>query len=184
MKNGFAAVVLTGMLAISLASCSGTGDSAATVELARSQAKSGWKLSIDDAGATSEMSLDRMDIYLTEDGYPEYFEIQGTGVVLVGEIPQELKVDYEEAFEKLVGKTIPLLPRGGDPREEKDATVTINGLAYPVSGGTFTVQKVTGKFTGSEGDKTLHGTIELKVPGADGDRTVTGTFSVNAVTWG
>ncbi len=183
MKHGFAVVGLLGMT-IALASCSSTGDDAATAELARTQAQATWKLAVDDAGATSEMALERMDIYLTEDEYPEYFEIQGTGVVLVGEIPQELKVGYEEDFKKLVGKSIPLLARGGDPREEKDATVTINGLAYPVSGGSFTVQKVTGKWAGSEGDKTLHGTVELKLPGASGDRTVTGTFAVNAVTWG
>jgi hypothetical protein len=175
---------MVGFLAISLTSCSGTGGDSATAELARSEAKAGWKLAVDDAGMTSEMVLERMDIYLTEDGYPEYFEIHGQGVVLVGEIPTDFKVGYEEAFEKLIGKPIVLKAQGGDPREEKEASVTIGGIAQPVWGGTLTVQKVTGRWSGSEGDKTLHGTVELKVPGASGDRTVTGTFSVNAVTWG
>lgn len=141
MKSSLKVLALSGMAAIVLASCSGGGGEAADAELARTQAKASWKLAVEDAGAMSEMSLERMDI-------------------------------------------IRLLPHGGDPREEKDAFVTLNGLAFPVSGGSFTVQKVSGKWSGSEGDKTLHGTIELQLPGADGDRTVTGTFAVNAVTWG
>jgi len=184
MKNGFAGVSWLGIMAMALVSCGGTGNDAATAEAARAQAQSTWKLAIEDAGAMSELALERMDIYLTEDGYPEYFEIRGQGVILVGEIPQDLKVGYEEAFEKLIGKTIPLGARGGDPREEKDATVTLNGLAYPIAGGSFTVEKVTGKWSGSEGDKTIHGTVELRLPSANGDRTVTGRFAINAVTWG
>jgi hypothetical protein len=184
IKHSIAGFIVSAIAAIALTSCGGTGDSAATADLARTQAKAAWKLSVADAGATSEMSLERMDIYLTEDEYPEYFEIRGDGVVLVGEIPQDLKVGYDEAFDKLIGKAIPLKAHGGDPREEKDSFVTINGLAYPVSGGSFTVQKVTGKWSGSEGDKTVHCTVELKLPSANGDRTVTGTFAVNAVTWG
>jgi hypothetical protein len=73
---------------------------------------------------------------------------------------------------------------GGDPREPKSSSVMLGGVAMPVGGGTFTVNKITGKWAGSEGDRTLHGTVELRIPTSAGERIVTGAFAVHAVTWG
>jgi hypothetical protein len=168
-----------------LASCSGGGGDEASTARDREKARATWVLAIEDAGATHTMTLERMNIYLSEDETEsEIFEIVGDGAVLVGEIPAEFAVGYGEAFEKLVGRAVAIAPSGGDPREPKNSSVTIGGLGMPVSGGSLTVERVTGRWSGSEGDKTLHGTIELRVPAADGDRTVRGRFAVNAVTWG
>jgi len=62
--------------------------------------------------------------------------------------------------------------------------VTLSGTRLPVTGGSLTVEKVTGQWDGSEGDKTLWGTVELQVEGDDGARTLRGKFAVHAVTWG
>ncbi len=59
-------------------------------------------LVIEDGGATHEMVIERMDIYLTEEGHPEIFEIHGQGVTLAGEIPSEARVDYGEHFDRSV----------------------------------------------------------------------------------
>lgn len=176
--------VLVALCLLALSGCAG-GDDTATAAADREKSKANWKLVLEDGGSTTELPLERMDIYLTEnDTYPELFELAGTGVTLVGEFPTSGRVDYEEAFENLIGKPITVMAQGGDPREPKTSTVTINGLNAPVVGGTLTVEKVTGKWGGSEGNKTIHGKVELKIPGASGERTVTGRFAVHAVTWG
>ena len=51
-------------------------------------------------------------------------------------------------------------------------------------GGSLTFEKLTGKWDGDDGDKTLWGTVELEVEGDDGARTLRGKFAVHAVTWG
>jgi hypothetical protein len=126
-----------------------------------------------------------MDIFLTEDeSYSEIFQIYGEGVTLVGEFPAGVRVDYEAAFERLIGRTIAIQPHGGDPREPKTSKVTLDGIVTPVSAGRFTVERLSGKWEGSEGDRTLHGTIELRVPDVNGERTLRGRFATHAVTWG
>lgn len=171
------------VLATVLSGCGGGADEA-TAARDREKAKTDWKLTLDDAGATSEMPIERMDIYLTEEGYPELFEIRGSGVTLVGEFPRDVRVGYDEAFEKLIGKPVTILASGGDPREPKNSSVTIHGMGAPVVVGSFTVEKVTGKWSGSEGNKTIWGTIEVRIPGADAERTLRGRFAAHAVTWG
>jgi hypothetical protein len=171
-----------------VAGCSldvGVGDDAAVAARDREASKADWKLVVEHGGGQHEMAIERMDIYLTEsEEYPEIFEIHGDGLTLVGTFPPEVRVDYEEAFERLVGKPVVILSSGGDPREPKASSVTLDGQSVPVSGGSFTVERVSGKWAGSEGNKTVRGTIELVIPGASGDQTVKGKFGAHAVTWG
>lgn len=173
------------VIAVWLSGCgAGGADDVAVAARDREKAKADWKLTLEDAGASSEMPIERMDIYLTEEGYPELFELHGEGVTLVGEFPADVRVGYDEALEKLIGKPVNILARGGDPREEKNSSVTVRGMGAPVTGGTFTVERVTGKWAGSDGDKTIWGSIEVRIPGADGERSVRGRFAAHAVTWG
>ena len=181
------ALALLGLAGAALcAGCGGSAQVEAESAAARSAARLNWKLQLDWGGSTVEASLERMDIFVVEDEteHPEIFEIEGDGAVLVGEFPMSVHVGYSEDWSKLFGVPIPIRASGGDPREPKTSWVRLNGTQVPVSGGTVTFQKITGKWEGSEGDKTLWGTIELRIPGADGERTVTGSIATNAVTWG
>jgi hypothetical protein len=182
--RALAGLVLFGALA---SGCdAGSEGSEAQAAAARARAQREWKIQVEWAGAEREAVLDRMDIYLVEeeDEYPEIFEIHGAGAVLVGEFPLDTHVGYDGAYERLIGKTIEIRPRGGDPREPKTSWVRLDGTEIPVLGGTFTVQKFTGKWEGSEGDQTCWGTLELRVPGDGGEQTLRGKFAVNCVTWG
>lgn len=177
------------MLAVAVfgAGCGGAGGGGASGEAAaardREQAKAGWLLKLE--GFPSALALSRMDVFLTEDETaPEVFDIRGPGVRLVGMIPAEMQVGYGEAFDRLVGRSLAIDANGGDPSEPGVSSVTVDGVTYPVAGGTFTIEKLSGKGDGSEGDRTLHGTVELRLLGAEGDRTVRGTMSVHVVTWG
>jgi hypothetical protein len=186
-RNVTLALLLT--LAAALAAGCDAGGGAgveATAAAARAKAQRDWKLQLDWAGASTDLPLQRMDIYLVEEEsqYPEIFEIHGEGAMLVGELPMDTHVGYEADYQKLVGKTVAIRPSGGDPREPKTSWVRLGGTQVPVSGGAFTIEKLTGKWEGSEGDRTYWGTLELRVPGADGERTVRGKFAVNCVTWG
>jgi len=172
------------LLAVTWTAC-GSGGNAETAARDRAQSSQSWKLVIEDEGVTHEIPVERMDIFLTEDeSYCEIFELRGEGVTLVGEFPADLHVGYEVAFERLIGREIGIQRRGGDPREPKTSKVTLDGLVLPVSAGSFTVESLSGKWEGSEGDRTLHGTIELRIPGYDGERTLRGRFATHAVTWG
>ena len=171
------------LMVLALTACSRGGE----VEQAardRSNARVAWKLVLDHGGSTYEIPIERMDIYLTEDEYPEIFEIRGDGVTLVGELPAGVRVDYDEAFERLIDREVTIQANGGDPRQPKTSTVTIDGIVTPVSTGSFTVKQLTGKWGSSDGDRTLHGDIELRLPGLDGERTLRGRFAAHAVTWG
>lgn len=173
--------LLATVAALAAAGCAAE-DTSATAAEARARAQDTWKLALDGA---EPLALERMDIYLVEDDDdPEVFKLYGDEATLVGLLQPGQTVGYEEDFEQLIGKTIALDASGGDPREPEDAYVTIDGRRVPVVGGTLTVEKVTGKWDGSDGDKTLWGTVELQVEEDEGERTIRGTFAVHAVSWG
>ena len=181
------ALALMGLAGPALsAGCAGSGTVESQAAAAQAAARPSWKLQLDWAGSTVEAAIDRMDVYLVDDEkeYPEIFEIAGEDVVLVGEFPMSAHVGYGQDWGNIFGVAIPIRPSGGDPSEPKTSWVRLHGTQVPVSGGTITFQKITGTWDGSEGNKTLWGTIELRIPGADGDRTVTGRTATHAVTWG
>jgi len=171
------------LLAVGLVGCdSGKAEEA---ELDREAARASWKLVLDENGSTHEIPIERFDIYLTEDkDYPEIFELHGDGVTLVGHFPRNVRVDYEEALENLVGHEIQIQAEGGDPREPKRSRITVDGISEPVSAGTFTVESLSGKIQGSDGDRTVHGRIELRLRDRAGDHIMRGSFGAHVVTWG
>jgi len=172
------------LLVLAITGCSSSGDPEQWAH-DREKSRQAWKLTLDEDGATHEIAVERMDIYLTEDeSETEIFELHGDGVTLVGEIPLDARVDYGEAFENLIGKQIEIRTQGGDPSDPKRSKITLDGIPATVSAGRFTVERLSGKWEGSEGDRTLHGTIELHLRGFDGERTLRGSFGVHAVTWG
>jgi hypothetical protein len=173
---------MTFVPALALAAVTACGGGSSEEPAARRSAA--WKLVLEVEGATHELPLERMDIFLTEDEWPEIFEIHGDGVTLVGEFPAGVRVDYDEAFENLIDQPIAIRPHGGDPRDEKQSQVDLDGIGASVSAGTFTVERTSGSISGADGDKTLHGTIELRVQDANGERTIRGRFATHAVTWG
>ena len=184
LKRALILIALAG--AALSAGCGGSAQVEAQAAAARATARPTWKIQLDWAGSTVEASLERMDIFVVEDeeSYPEIFQITGDDAVLVGEFPMSVHVGYGEEWKHIFGVPIPISASGGDPREPKTSWVRLNGMQVPVSGGTITFEKITGKWDGSEGDKTLWGTIELRIPGADSERTVTGRIATHAVTWG
>ena len=183
-------VALALVLVASMAGCSPGTDSAtssstdSSADVAR--AKAHWKLQVETDGSKNDIVLDGMDIFLVDDEeqWPEIYEITGPDVTLVGAFPMDLHVGYGAEFEKLIGKSVRIEPHGGDPRDPKNSTVRLAGTQVPILGGSLHFEKVTGKWDGEQGDKTLWGQIQLRVPGASGDRTVRGSFAVHAVTWG
>ena len=174
--------------ALALAGCSGNGTNVNTdtIDSDVAKAKQTWKLTLEEPGLENAIALEAMDIYLVDDDeqWPEIFEITGPEVTLVGAFPMDVHVGYQNAFERLFGKSVNIDARGGDPHDPKSSTVRIRGLDVPILGGTITFEKATGKWAGEQGDQTLWGRVELRVPGADGERTVRGSFAVHAITWG
>ena len=165
-----------------LSTSCGMADTEATAAAANAKARETWKLTLDGA---EPLALERMDIYLVEDDSdPEVFKLYGDEVTLVGAFPTSLHVGYEDEMSRLIGKSIQLDAEGGDPSEPESSYVTVDGARLSVVGGSLTFEKLTGKWDGDDGDKTLWGTVELEVEGDDGTRTLRGKFAVHAVTWG
>ena len=176
------------VIALATAGCGLQSDAelTATAAAAREKAKPTWKLQLETPTGMTNATLERMDIFLTEDedNESEIFEIHGPDAVLVGVFPSDLHVGYEAEYARVVGRPIAIQPSGGDPGDPKSSWVRIDGSPVPVTAGQFTIEKLTGKWEGSEGDRTYWGTIELRVTTALGERTVRGKFAVNCVTWG
>ncbi len=137
-------------------------------------------------GGSVKIPLRILNVFLVEDGTePEVFEILGEGVRLVGEFAPGAGVGYDEKWEVLFGKEIPLLPEGGDPRGPAGGILTLPGRpAWPVLGGSIRIERRTGTYIGVEGDTMLHGRVTVRVSTDAGERTLEGTFSVQGVIWG
>jgi hypothetical protein len=181
------ALALLGLAGAALSTgCADSRESEVQAAAARAAARPQWKIQLEWAGSTVDAPLERMNIFVVEneEAYPEVFEIEGEGAVLVGEFPMSAHVGYGEEWKNIFGVPITISASGGDPREPKTSWVRLNGVQVPVTGGTIRFEKITGKWDGSEGDKTLWGTIELRIPGADAERTITGRIATHAVTWG
>lgn len=145
-----------------------------------------WELKLDMDGKQVTMPLEIMNVYLVEDHqYPEIFEIEGDGVVLVGQFPLDIHVDYEENWKLLIGKEIKISASGGDPRNERNSSIKPpEQKAMKVLGGTFVCEKFSGQYAGRDGDMTLSGKITLRVSTPSGEKTYSGTFAVHCVSWG
>jgi hypothetical protein len=176
----FARTALPVLLVALVAGCQRpAGSKADSTTAATPPAAQELKLEIDGQPVT--LPLESFDVYLTEeDEYPETFEFRGPAVVLVGTFPRDVRVDYGEHWDVLVGKPIEILP-AGDNEDLVSSLTPPGGMPLQVLGGSFTVEKIG---TDTEGNTPLSGRIELKVQAPDGEKTIPGTFSVNGSTLG
>jgi hypothetical protein len=140
-------------------------------------------LLIDFDGTKVPIPLDAMDVWLSRRGVrPEPFEIHGDGISIVGTFDPGIRIGYEENWQVLVGNTVTLAARGGNPRYDKPSILTVPGIGqFRVLGGNFTVEKVG---PGYDGQTPLTGRIELEIRAATGRKSLIGTFAVLAMTWG
>ena len=177
MKRGW-------LLALLLSACHSEEESAAKD---RAESKKSWALVLKVDGADVRLPLEMMNVLLFKsDEYaatnPSPVHLEGEGVSLYAEIAPADYVGYGEDWKKLIGQTITVKPSGRYHREDVESRITLPGKEpIAVTGGTLQVEKFTGKWSGSEGNKTLSGRIQLTL--YDG-RTLEGTFAVHAVTWG
>lgn len=165
-------------IALLVAGCSGSEpDPQAFVEAFRQE----LVLAID--GSDLAVPLEAMDVWLNEDpARPEAFEIHGDGVSIVGRMPTDLRIDYDENWQVLVGRSVPLSAEGGNPRFTGPAILTVPGVGqYRLLGGSITVEEVG---PGWNGRTPLTGRIELRIRAAVGEATLRGRFAVKAMTWG
>ena len=146
-----------------------------------------WAVILKVDGADVRLPLKVMNVLLFKDdeyarSHPSAFEIEGEGISLIGEIAAADDVGYGEKWEKLIGKTLAIKASGEFHRDHVDSKITLPGKPeMPITGGSMVVEKYAGKWSGSQGNKTLSGKIQLTLQ--DG-RTIEGTFAVHAVTWG
>jgi hypothetical protein len=176
------------MLALSLLCASGCGMSEeAAAAKDRESSKATWALVLGVDGADVKIPLKSMNVLLFKDEEyakqnPSVFQIEGNGVQLIGEIAAADNVDYGEHWERLINKTLTIKASGEFHRDPVDSKIVLPGTPeIAVTGGTMFVERYTGKWSGSDGNKTLSGKITLQL--SDG-RTLEGTFAVHAVTWG
>lgn len=176
------------MLALSLLCIAGCGVSEeAAAAKDRESSKATWALVLKVDGADVSIPLKVMNVLLFKDEEharqnPSIFEIEGNGVHLIGEIAAADNVDYGEHWERLVNKPLTIKASGEFHRNTVDSRIALPGASeVAVTGGTMFVEKYTGKWSGSDGNKTLSGKITIQLH--DG-RTLEGTFAVHAVTWG
>lgn len=172
-------------LTLLLASCMDSEEETARKD--REESKKTWAIVVKVDGADVRLPLQMMNVLLYKDDeyagkHPSPVHIEGEGVNLYAEIAPADNVGYGEKWENLIGKTITIKPAGQYHREDVESKLTLPGKdPIAVTGGSMTVEKFTGKWSGSEGNKTLSGKIKLTL--YDG-RTLEGTFAVHAVTWG
>ncbi len=167
--------------ALSVAGCSSSGDGSK-----RSVDKTSWKLVYTHDGVEVELPLEQMRIYLVEEEneYPEVFELDGSGVALVGTFPMNCHVGYEENYAVLTGKTIPIEASGGAMDDKMSYLQMPDGTKAFVVDGSFTPEKIEGSIDGMDGDRTLSGTFTLRVRTALGEEVVAGRFAVLCFTLG
>jgi len=168
-----------------LASCGGNDEETAAKD--RAAAAAHWALILKIDGIDVRLPLEGMNVLLFKDEdyasqNPTVFEVQGKEISLIGEIPPSGNPGYGEKWEKMIGTTLTLKASGEFHRDIVDSKLLLPGKGeVQVTGGTMTPEAFSGKWSGSNGDKTLKGRIKLQL--RDG-RTLEGTFAVHVVTWG
>ncbi|HSG30243.1 MAG TPA: hypothetical protein VLB82_01730 [Thermodesulfobacteriota bacterium] len=145
-----------------------------------------WKITLDIDGEEVILPLKVMDVYLVEDeNYPESYYIKGNGVSLLGNFPDGVHVGYGEKWDKLFDEIIQISEEGVDPYNTRASQISLPGNPdLLITDGYIVFSKLTGKYSGSSGDLTIHGTISLTVDSSGGEQTYEGTISVQCVSWG
>ena len=86
---------------------------------------------------------------------PQPFELEGEQMMVVGRLPQGVKVSPGTRFADLVGQTLEVRTRGGEPGFGKMSKIALpDGTVYRVERGTMTVEKAFyrgGKYAGVSG---------------------------------
>jgi len=168
-----------------LASCGGSTEENAAKD--RAAAAATWALVLRIDGADARVPLEVMNVLLLKDedeakATPAVFEVRGSGVSLIGEIPAASSPGYGEKWEKTVAATLTIKASGEFHGEGIDSKMMLPGKPEAaIMGGTMTVEGTSGKWAGSQGDRTLKGKVRLQM--RDG-QVLEGTFAVHAVTWG
>lgn len=149
--------------------------------------KPAWEVTLDVDGKETKLPIKLINVYLYDDDSPETYQFEGEGTLLLGTFPQGVSVGYGEEWNVLVGKEISISTTGGDPHAPgATSSLTLPGVGLlTVTGGSWKVEKYTGEFAGTDGDRTLHGTITIIAKTAGGEtKTYTGTFMVQCISWG
>jgi hypothetical protein len=176
----------TAILALLLASCGG-GGSEADAAKDRAAAAASWAIVVKVDGADVSLPLEAMNVLLYKDedaakANPTVFDIEGKDISLFGEIPPAGNPGYDEDWKKLIGVTLTIKAMGDFHRDVVTSRLSLPGKPpVLVTGGTMTPEAFSGKWAGSNGDRTLKGKITLTLQ--DG-RTLRGTFAAHCITWG
>jgi len=152
-----------------------------------------WKAVFQVNGQTVTFPVKIMNIYLVEEEYesqyPEAFEIVGPNIHLVGTFPMDLRVGYEEDLNRLLEQPIFIKIQLGNAEdygiESSYSTIELPGdVQRYIKSGRIDFKKLTGKYGGQDGDRTLSGEIIITYDSDEGPRTITGQITVHAVSWG
>ena len=171
------------VLSSALMACGGCQREQTAAEIEANVANFNQKLILTIDESSTELALDRLDIFLTDDDkFPETFQLRGPNVIVVGKFPIEIRIGDAENWEALVKQEIPISATGGDPGNETESTVILPGLGkVPVTEGSFTIESYD---PGFDAKTPLTGRIQLKIWGPRGEKTIEGTISVLGTTWG
>jgi hypothetical protein len=134
-------------------------------------------------GQEVQLPLEHFNVYLVETkGEVESFEMRGPDVVLTGEFPAGVQVDYEENWKVLLQRTMDIGASGGDPSDPTFSTITLPALgACRVVGGSFVIETIG---EGKDAKTPLSGTCTIRCETPQGPKTIEGRFAVNGTTWG
>ncbi|MCK6470295.1 MAG: hypothetical protein L6R28_01000 [Planctomycetes bacterium] len=147
-----------------------------------------WEVTLDVDGTETKLPVKLINVYLYDDDVtPESYQFEGEGTLLLGSFPKGVSVGYGEEWNVLIGKEIAISTTGGDPHAPgATSSLTLPGAGkLTVTGGSWKVEKYTGEFAGTDGDRTLHGTITIIAKTSGGEtKTYTGTFVVQCISWG
>jgi hypothetical protein len=140
------------MLALGLLCVAGRGGSD---EVAAAKDREASKASVlKVAGADVKIPLQVMNVLLFKDEEyaketPSVFEIEGSGVHLIGEIAAADNGDYGEHWERLLNKPLTIKASGQFHREAVESKIVLpDQPEMTVTGGIMFVEKYAGKWAG------------------------------------
>ncbi len=136
------------LLALGLLCAAGCGmsDEAAAAK-DRESSMASWALILRVDGVDVKIPLKAMNVLLFKDEEhakqnPSVFQIEGSGVQLIGEIAAADNVDYGEHWERLINKMLTIKASGEFHRDSVDSKIALPGTPeIAVTGGTMFVEK-------------------------------------------
>jgi len=161
-------------IGISTAGCSRSGESSGKSYEDYPEFREGGEIMLTMEGDPYTLRMNEIFFANTDEGYPDYIEINGVETKIVVECRKDFDLDFDtdHAYDPIINAPLPVGTLGF---EDTEMRLNLPGLGvFTVTGGSLTLLKYQ---IGRDGRDWWDGKISLTIETDQGEKVLPGTFS-------